>query len=107
MGLMYVDPNIGGIGHLLTATYPTVYRPYGMAGVTPQFDPAVGDRYLADHIWGFPVPVHLHRTATGPLLMPVTGSPAPAIENCGSQFDLSKSRSPLLQGPSRTLRHLG
>jgi len=87
MGLMYVDPNIGGIGHLLTATYPTAYRPHGMVGVTPQFDPAVGDRYLADHIWGFPVPIHLHRTATSPLLMPVTGSPAPAIENCGSLFD--------------------
>ena len=46
MNLDYVDTNIGGIGHLLKATYPTVYRPHGMVGVTPQFDPAVGDRYL-------------------------------------------------------------
>lgn len=87
MGLEYVDTNIGGIGHLLTATYPTVYRPYGMVGVSPQFDPAVSDRYLADHIWGFPVPVQGHRNSASPLLMPVTGSPAPTIENCASLFD--------------------
>lgn len=87
MSLEYVNPDIGGIGHLLKATYPTVYRPHGMVGVHPQFDPAVSDRYLADHIHGFPVPVHLHRNLTSPLLMPVTGSPAPAIEDCASFFD--------------------
>jgi predicted alpha-1,2-mannosidase len=87
MALAYVDPNIGGIGHLLTATYPTVYRPHGMVGVTPQFDPAVNDRYLADHIWGFPIPVNLHRNVASPLLMPVTGSPTPSIEDCASLFD--------------------
>ena len=87
MSLEYVNPDIGGIGHLLKATYPTVYRPHGMVGVTPQFDPAVGDRYLADHIYGLPIPVHLHRNLTSPLLMPVAGSPAPAIEDCASTFD--------------------
>ena len=87
MSLEYVNPDIGGIGHLLKATYPTVYRPHGMVGVHPQFDPTVGDRYLADHIHGFPVPVQLHRNLTSPLLMPVTGSPAPAIEDCASFFD--------------------
>lgn len=87
MRLEYVDTNIGGIGHLLKATYPTVYRPHGMVGVTPQFDPAVGDRYLADHIHGFPVPVRLHRNGASPLLMPVTGDPLPAIENSASFFD--------------------
>jgi hypothetical protein len=44
MSLEYVNPNVGGIGHLLKATYPTVYRPYGMVSVHPQFDPAVGNR---------------------------------------------------------------
>ncbi len=87
MSITYVDPDIGGIGHLLKATYPTVYRPNGMVGVNPQFDPKVGDRYLADHVWGFPVPVHLHRNFGSPLLMPVTGSPAPTIEDCASFFD--------------------
>ena len=87
MNLDYVNTNVGGIGHLLKATHPTVYRPNGMVGVTPQFDPAVKDRYLADHIYGFPIPVNLHRNAASPLLMPVTGSPAPAIENSVSFFD--------------------
>ena len=87
MHLDYVNTNIGGIGHLLKATYPTVYRPHGMVGVTPQFDPAVGDRYLAAHIYGFPVPIQLHRNSTSPLLMPVTGPLAPAFENCASTFD--------------------
>ncbi|MBN1250417.1 MAG: GH92 family glycosyl hydrolase [Anaerolineae bacterium] len=87
MNLEYVNPNIGGIGHLLKATYPTVYRPHGMVGVTPQFDPAVNDRYLADHIHGFPVPVHLHRNGGNPQLMPVTGSPLPVPEDCASFFD--------------------
>lgn len=87
MCLNCVDTNIGGIGHLLKATYPTVYRPHGMVGVTPTFDPAVKDRYLADHIHGFPIPVHLHRNAESPLLMPVTGSPAPAIETSATFFD--------------------
>ena len=87
MSLAYVDPDIGGIGHLLKATYPTVYRPNGMVGVHPQFDPAVGDRYLADHVYGFPVPVQLHRNSAGPLLMPVTGAPVPTIEDCASFFD--------------------
>jgi len=87
MSLEYVDTNIGGIGHLLKATYPTVYRPNGMVGVTPQFDPAIGDRYLADHIYGFPVPVRLHRNGASPLLMPVTGDPLPGIEDSASFFD--------------------
>jgi len=87
MSVDYVNPDVGGIGHLLKATHPTVYRPHGMVGVTPTFDPAVGDRYLADHIHGFPVPVQLHRNSTSPQLMPVTGSPAPAIETCASTFD--------------------
>ncbi len=87
MSLRYVDTNIGGIGHLLKATDPTVYRPNGMVGVNPEFDPAVGDRYLADHIHGFPIPVHLHRNSDSPLLMPVTGSPTSTPEDCASFFD--------------------
>ena len=87
MNLRYVNPDVGGIGHLLKATYPTVYRPHGMVGVTPHFDPRVNDRYLADHIYGFPVPLHLHRNGGSPQLMPVTGSPLPTPEDCASFFD--------------------
>ena len=66
MTIQYVNPDVGGIGHLLKATYPTVYRPHGMVGVHPIFDPAVLDRYLADHIHGFPIPIQLHRNTTSP-----------------------------------------
>lgn len=51
----YVNPNIGTIGHLLTATSPTVMLPHGMAQVAPITTPGIMDRYLADKIYGFPV----------------------------------------------------
>src|SRR6201996_9461044 len=50
----YVDPNIGGIGILLTATVPYVQRPHGMARLAPITTPGITDRYLADKIYGFP-----------------------------------------------------
>ena len=31
----YVDPNIGGIGHLLQATAPTVQLPHAMMRIAP------------------------------------------------------------------------
>lgn len=49
-----VNPHIGGIGHLLTATEPTVALPHGMAQIAPLTAPGVRDRYLADTIYGFP-----------------------------------------------------
>ena len=49
----YVNPNIGTIGHLLTATTPSVQYPHGMAKAIPVTTPGVGDRYLADKIFGF------------------------------------------------------
>lgn len=51
----YVDPNIGGIGQLLTATVPVVQVPYGMAQLFPITTPGIADRYLAGRIFGFPV----------------------------------------------------
>jgi putative alpha-1,2-mannosidase len=50
----YVNPNIGTIGHLLTATVPYVQYPHGMARVAPVTTPGFQDRYLADKIFGFP-----------------------------------------------------
>src|ERR1035438_5392177 len=50
----YVNPNIGTIGHLLTATVPDVQYPHGMARVAPVTTPGIQDRYLADRIFGFP-----------------------------------------------------
>jgi predicted alpha-1,2-mannosidase len=51
----YVDPNIGGIGQLLTPTLPYIQRPHGMARVVPATPPEIRDRYLADHLIGFEV----------------------------------------------------
>ncbi len=49
-----VNPNIGTIGHLLTATVPYVQVPHGMARLAPVTTPGTQDRYLADRIYGFP-----------------------------------------------------
>ena len=84
MYLDYVDPDVGGIGHLLKATYPTVYLPNSMVGVCPVFSPDITDRYLADRIAGFPVPTHLHQYSGTPAIMPVTGS---SQSDPASEFD--------------------
>ncbi len=62
----YVDPNIGGIGQLLTATVPYVQYPYGMARIAPMTTPGITDRYLADKIFGFPAGPALLMAADGP-----------------------------------------
>jgi predicted alpha-1,2-mannosidase len=75
----YVDPNIGGIGQLLTATVPYVQYPYGMARVAPVTTPGITDRYLADKIYGFPA---------GPaLLMGSDGPAATKPADYASDFD--------------------
>jgi len=87
MYLSYVNPNLGGIGHLLTATYPTVYLPNCMVGIYPVFSPDIKDRYLADKISGFPVPTHLHGNADTPTLMPTTGPLQCDANGYASEFD--------------------
>ncbi len=62
----YVNPNIGGIGQMLTATAPIVKLPSGMASTSPVFTPGITDRYLADKIYGFP--------AGGFTFMPIAGA---------------------------------
>jgi predicted alpha-1,2-mannosidase len=51
----YVDPNIGGIGHLLTSVSPEVQVPHGVVQVTPIGGPGVTDIYVAGKIYGFSV----------------------------------------------------
>jgi alpha-1,2-mannosidase, putative len=51
----YVNTNIGTVGHLLTATSPSVHYPHGMMQISPNFNPRLGDRYFADKIFSFPV----------------------------------------------------
>ena len=62
----YVNPNMGGIGQLLSSTSPFVKLPYGVMTVSPITTPGVNDRYLADKIYGFP--------AGAVTLMPMSGS---------------------------------
>ena len=75
----YVNPNIGTIGHLLTATSPIAAMPYGMVQVAPVTTPGITDRYLADKIYGFP--------AAGMTVMPTIGPPEDAAIRCFSGFD--------------------
>ena len=51
----YVNPYIGSIGHLLTATTPDVQMPRGMVRLLPLTTPGIRDTYLADEIYGFSV----------------------------------------------------
>jgi len=78
----YVNPNIGGIGHLLTSVSPDVQRPHGMVQIAPVVGPGVTDAYLADRIYGF--------SAATSILMPTTGAPDVVAENYASEIDHDK-----------------
>jgi predicted alpha-1,2-mannosidase len=75
----YVDPNIGGIGQLLSAVSPSVVMPYGMMHIAPITTPGITDRYLADKIYGFP--------GGGMTLMPMTGSAQTDPAKYASMYD--------------------
>jgi len=75
----YVNPNMGGIGQLLSSTSPFVKLPYGAMSVSPITTPGVNDRYLADKIFGFPA-----GTVT---LMPMTGSAETEPAKYASWYD--------------------
>ena len=75
----YVNPNLGGIGQLLSATSPNVIMPYGMMCISPITTPGITDRYLADKIYGFP--------AGGMTLMPMTGSAETDPDRYASMYD--------------------
>lgn len=72
----YVNPNIGTIGHLLTATTPDVQVPRGMIRLIPRTTPGIRDVYLADKIYSFSV-ISLSNDFSGGLgmfsLMATTG----------------------------------
>jgi predicted alpha-1,2-mannosidase len=75
----YVNPNMGGIGQLLSATSPAVVMPYGNMRLSPNTTPGIGDRYLADKIYGFP--------AGGMTLMPMTGTAESEPSKYASLYD--------------------
>jgi len=61
----WVDPNIGGIGHLLTSVSPEVQVPHGMAIIAPVVAKDVTDIYLATRIQGFSFGASIIMAATG------------------------------------------
>lgn len=71
----YVNPNIGTIGHMLTATIPIVALPHAMVQTHPVTEPGIMDRYLSDTLHGFAV--------GDALLMATLGDTAKFV----SQFD--------------------
>src|SRR5580700_1313095 len=75
----YVNPNMGGIGQLLSSTSPNVIMPYGMMRISPITTPGISDRYLADKIYGFP--------AGGMTLMPMTGPAQTDPAKYASMYD--------------------
>jgi predicted alpha-1,2-mannosidase len=74
----YVNPHVGGIGHLLTATSPTVQLPYGMMRLMPNTTEGP-ERYLARKLAGFP--------AGGVVLMPTAGPLETDRTKYASDFD--------------------
>jgi predicted alpha-1,2-mannosidase len=74
----YVDPDIGGLGHLLTATRPSVQMPYGMVQCVP-ISIGGADTYMNTKIAGFP--------AAGVTLMPTTGVLETSPAQYASDFD--------------------
>lgn len=77
----YVDPNIGGIGHLLTSVPPEVQVPHGMIRVAPAVAIDVTDIYLAERLEGF--------SGSGTILMPFSGAPGAELT---SEIDHDKEK---------------
>ena len=75
----YVNPFIGGIGHVLNGLPPTVQMPHAMMRLAPVTTPGITDPYLADKIYGF--------QAGAVVLMPVAGTVSGDPAQNASWFD--------------------
>lgn len=91
--LDYVNPNIGGIGHLLVATDPVVQLPDGLIRLSSNPWPEIYDRYLADKVYSFSLrDVIRYGTETIPSwIMATTGkievTPAEMASNYDHDFE--------------------
>jgi predicted alpha-1,2-mannosidase len=84
----YVNPYIGSIGHLLTATTPDVQLPRAMVRFYPRTTPGIRDTYLADKIYGYTLSsMSADFSVTGPCLTALTGVPDPDAAKNASLFD--------------------
>lgn len=84
-----VNPNIGGIGHLLVATAPIVQAPHGMVELAPNPYPETADRYLADRLCSFSIRAlpRYSTAAAASWIMATTGKLAVTAGAMASSFD--------------------
>jgi len=84
-----VNPNLGGIGHLLVATAPIVQLPHGMVELAANPFPETADRYLADKLSSFSIrALPRYATAAAPSwIMATTGALAVTAETRASSYD--------------------
>ncbi|MBN1987610.1 MAG: GH92 family glycosyl hydrolase, partial [Prolixibacteraceae bacterium] len=78
--LNYVDPNIGGVGHILQPTRPTVQLPNQPIRMYPN-----RNDYLDDQISSFPLSLISHRNGQLFRLMPFTGETTNPVSEWGKQ----------------------
>ncbi|MGB2870164.1 MAG: GH92 family glycosyl hydrolase [Bacteroidota bacterium] len=86
----YVDPNIGGVGHVLQPTVPIVHIPHSMVRLAPLRTPDVLDKYLAPKIYEFPLTITSHRIADAFAIMPTSGALSVNKEAVASEYDHSQ-----------------
>ena len=85
----YVNPNIGGIGHLLVSTDPIVQLPEGLVKLSANPWPEIVDRYLADKVFSFSLrDVPRYTTKTIPSwIMATTGNIEVTPAKIASDYD--------------------
>ena len=87
--LDYVNPHIGGIGHLLVATDPVVQLPQGLVKVCSNPWPEIYDRYLTDKVFSFSLrdEVRYGRKTIPSWIMATTGNIEVSPEKIASNYD--------------------
>ncbi|WP_224996282.1 GH92 family glycosyl hydrolase [Cesiribacter sp. SM1] len=84
--LEYVDPTIGGVGHILEPTRPTAHLPNSMVRVYP----SKRDQ-LDDQLGFFPLTIISHRLGELFGIMPFSGSPTQQAFEQKYSFDFEKA----------------
>jgi len=80
--VIYVNPYVGNISHLLVPTYPTVHLPNSMIRFYPD-----RDNYTSNNIQGFPLNVVSHRSRKVFRLIPFTGNAGNLPQNILYAYD--------------------
>ncbi|MBP3292639.1 MAG: hypothetical protein J6N32_02705, partial [Clostridia bacterium] len=80
----YVNPYIGTIGHLLTATRPVAALPHSAVQIFPNVTPNMQDYFIAEKITSFPLCT---------LSVMFAGKDTDSMENAVSRFDMSAVKS--------------